>query len=256
MKYTNYYLNKSTNLDVILHQPKGQVISGYAIGIIYLDTWYPIVPGNVCHANTYDFPVLFQRISGGDPQKIYYGDPELLEAIIDACRELQKQGVRAIAGACGYMGNYQTKVSAALDVPVFLSSLLQLPMIYRALKPSHKIGILCATGGNMNPKLLGECGAANIPIVSIGLEDKPEFKNITFSLGEFNYEKMEKEVVDAALELTKKNPEVGAILLECSDMPPFAAAVQKAVKMPVFDFITMINWVYSGVVQKMYEGIN
>lgn len=255
MKYTSFYSTRNTDHDYSLHMPKGQVIAGYAIGIIYLETWYPIVPGNVCHANTYPFPVLYQKVIGSDPQKIYTGDPSMLDAIINAARELEKQGVRAISGACGYMGNYQSKVASAVNVPVFMSSLLQLPMIYHSLKPTQRIGILCATGTNMAPKLLEECGASNIPIASIGLEDQPEFRNITYSLGEFNYHRMEKEVVSAAVKLIKQHPDIGAILLECSDMPPFASAVQEAVHLPVFDFITMIKWMYSGVRQTPYEGV-
>lgn len=256
MKYTTFYSHRNGNHNYTLHQPKGQLIAGFPIGIIYLETWYPIVPGNVVHANTYDFPVLFQKITGGDPQKIYYGDSCMLDPIIDACRALQDQGVRAIAGSCGYMAHYQNRVAETLNIPVFLSSLVQLPLIYRSIKPSQRIGILCATGENLGPKILEECGASNIPIAVKGLEDKPEFKNITFSLGQFNYDKMEKEVVDSALELIHQFPDIGAFLLECSDMPPFAAAVQQAVKMPVFDFITMIKWVHSGVVQRPYDGIN
>lgn len=255
MGYTSFYSRRNTDHDYSLHMPKGQVLAGYAVGIIHLDTWYPIVPGNVCHVNSYPFPVLYQKVIGGDPQKIYTGDLSMLDAIINAGRELEKQGVRAISGACGYLGNYQSKVAAALNVPVFMSSLLQLPMIYHSLKPTQRIGVLCATGINITPKLLEECGATNIPIALIGLEDQPEFKNITYSLGKFNYDRMEKEVVGAAIELIKQNPDIGAILLECSDLPPFAATVQDAVRLPVFDFITMIKWIYSGVRQTPYEGI-
>lgn len=65
---------------------------------------------------------------------------------------------------------------------------------------------------------------------------------------------MEKEVVDMARKLVSDHPEVGAIVLECSDMPPYSAAIQQAVSLPVFDFIGMINMVFHSVVQRRYEG--
>jgi len=236
--------------------PRGQFIAGYAVGIILLEVWYPLLPGNVVNANTYDFPVRHKRIKGGTQERIHSGDPAALDLIVATGRELEREGVRAIAGACGYLGNYQKGVAAALDVPVFLSSLLQVPMIHRSLTPGQRVGIMCADGPAMTSQLLESCGVtSDIPIAIQGLGDRPEFGNILHSRGEFNYDRLEQEVVNGAQQLVAEHPDVGAILLECSDLPPFAWAIQRAVKLPVFDFITMINWVYHSVVQRPYQGI-
>lgn len=235
---------------------QGQYIAGHAIGIIHLEVWYPLIPGNVVNATTYKYPVRLKQLQGGTQDKIHRGDVSVLEAIIDAGRELEREGVRAIAGACGYLGNYQKEVAAALDVPVFLSSLVQVPMIYSGLKPGQRIGVLCADGPALTPSILTACGVSpNIPITVLGLEQKPEFSKITYSRGEFDVDRIEDEVVSSARQLVAEHPDTGAILLECSDMPPFAWAVQRAVRLPVFDFITMINWIHSAVVQRPYEGI-
>jgi len=236
--------------------PKGQFIAGYAIGIIHLEVWYPLLPGNVVNATTYPFPVRYKLLTGGTQDRIHGADPSIAELVINAGRELEQEGVRAIAGACGYLGNYQQQVTAALNVPVFLSSLLQVPMIYHALKPGQRIGILCADGPALTSQLLENCGVTpEIPIAVLGLEDRPAFSSITYSKGEFNFEQIQKEVVDGACQLAEEYHDIGAILLECSDMPPFAWAVQAAVKRPVFDFVTMINWIYQGVAQRSYTGI-
>ncbi len=236
--------------------PKGQLIAGHAIGIIHLDVWYPLLPGNVVNATTYPFPVRLKALRGGTQDKIHRGDPAVLDAIVEAGQELQREGVRAIAGACGYLGHYQRQAAAALDVPVYLSSLVQVPLIARGLKPGTRIGILCADGPAMTPAILQNCGVTpDIPVTVVGLEDEPEFAKITYSRGEFTPAKVEAEVVEAARRLVAAHPDTGAILLECSDMPPFAAAVQRAVRLPVYDFITMIRWVYHGVAQRPYEGI-
>lgn len=63
-----------------------------------------------------------------------------------------------------------------------------------------------------------------------------------------------KELCKVAEELLKKHPDIGAILLECSDLPPYAKAIQSVTGLPVFDFNTMIDWVYHSVVQKTYFG--
>jgi hypothetical protein len=160
-----------------------------------------------------------------------------------------------MVGACGYFANYQREVAAALNIPVFLSSLLQVPMIYRALKPEQQVGILVANAKAVNQTMLEACGiTSDIPIAYLGMEDQPEFRNILEYGGQFHYDRFEAEVVSRAQQLVAGNPNVGAILLECSDLPPFAWSVQRAVKLPVFDFISMINWIYHGVVQRVYGG--
>ncbi len=230
-------------------------VAGAAIGIVHLEVWYPLLPGNVVNATTYPFPVRFKRLKGADQEKILRADPALLDLVIAAGRELEQEGVRAIVGACGYFANYQREAAAALDVPVFLSSLLQVPTISRALKPGQQVGIICADAASLRPAALEACGVtADIPIAVMGLEDQPEFGNILYSRGAFDYDRLEAEVVGAAHRLVNHSPNVGAILLECSDLPPFAAAIQRSVGLPVFDFITMIRWIQSAVVQRPYEG--
>lgn len=232
-----------------------QSIAGHAIGIVVLETWYPLLPGNVANATTFDFPVRYRILREATVERIMRADPALLDMIIQAGHEFEQEGVRAMVGACGYFANYQREVAAALNIPVFLSSLLQVPMIYRALKPEQQVGILVANTKAVNQTMLEACGiTSDIPIAYLGMEDQPEFRNILEYGGQFHYDRFEAEVVSRAQQLVAENPNVGAILLECSDLPPFAWSVQRAVKLPVFDFISMVNWIYHGVVQRVYGG--
>jgi hypothetical protein len=235
---------------------KGQVISGYPVGILLLNVWYPILPGNVVNAYTYDFPVRMKLVPGATQPRMHTGDPTLLDDLIKAGKELEMDGVRAVVGACGYFGHFQRKLAAALDVPVFLSSLVQIPMIKMSLKAKQKIGILCADEENLTSSLLKECGVDDTNICVIkGLGKEPEFSAFLYSdKGYFDNSRIKTEVVGAAQRLVAENPEVGAILLECSDMPPYAADIQRMVNLPVFDFISMINWIKYAVVQKQYYG--
>jgi Asp/Glu/hydantoin racemase len=236
--------------------PRGQATAGQVIGIMHLDLWYPFLPGNVVNATTYPFAVRFKNLEGSTVEGILKADSHLGEQVIQAGRELEREGVRAVIGACGYFANYQRELAEALDIPVFLSSLLQVPLIARSLKRSQKVGILCAHAGALGKRALENCGITpDIPTAIIGMEDQPEFNNILQCRGEFDYDRLEQELVDGARRLVARNPEVGAVLLECSDMPPFAAAIQRAVRLPVFDFITMIKWIQSALVQRPYDGV-
>lgn len=235
---------------------QGQVVAGYPIGILVLDVWYPIIPGNVANATTYDFPVLLKLIPGSKQTRVHSGDPTLLDDIIAAGKELERDGVRAICGACGYLGNFQSQVAKALDVPVFLSSLVQVPFICAGLKPGQKVGVLCADGPSLTPAILKNCGVADPGVCVVkGVGEEPQFSAILHSdRGHFDNAGVREEVVRAAVRMVEQNPEIGAMLLECSDMPPYSSDVQRAVNLPVFDFITMIKWVHSAVAQTPYHG--
>ena len=242
-------------LDIQISMPKGQAIAGNAIGILVLDLWYPYLPGNVANASTYNFPVLFKILEGTTVPQILSADPSLLDLIIEGGRELEKQGVRAIVGACGYFANFQKEAAATLDVPVYLSSLLQVQMIRRGLKPKQKVGIICGVEESLTPRLLSQCGVDNLSdIVITGAQDLPEFQNIIQCTGHFNSHKMEEQLVGLTEKFVTYNPDIGAILLECSDMPPYAWAIHNAVKLPIFDFSTLINWIYTGIVRRPFTG--
>ncbi len=242
--------------DLDLSCPKGQAVAGHPIGILVLDLGYPLLPGNVANASTYRFPVRYRVLKGTTTWQIFAHDPALLDMILTEGRELEKEGVRAIVGACGYFGYYQREAAAKLKVPIFLSSLLQLNMIRLALQPGRKIGVLCAEEKSLSVEVLNACGIADArDLVIVGAQELPEFKNILHCTCHFNPATMERELVDLARKLTLDHPEVQALLLECSDMPPFAQSIQRATGLPVFDFITMINWIHSALVQCSYDGL-
>jgi len=234
---------------------KGQAVAGAAIGILVLDLWYPYMVGNVANGSTFNFPVLYKILKGSTGEQVVTGSPVLLKMILEAGKELEQQGVRAIVGACGYFGHFQKEASMKFSVPTFLSSVLQVPIMMRALKPKQKVGIICANSPYLTPGLLTQCGVTDLSrVVIVGTEKCPEFRNIIECTGRFNSHKIELELVNVAKKLVSQNPEIGSILLECSDMPPYAWAIQNAVRLPVFDFITMIKWIYDAVVRKPFAG--
>ena len=249
------YMFFSGQHDADVWLPEGRAIQGTSVGILVLDLGYPYLPGNVANASTYDFPVRFNILKGSTIPQILSHDRSLLDMIVEGGRDLIKDGVRAIVGACGYFGYYQREAAAALDVPVFLSSLLQISIVKQTLKQDQKVGVICAHLDSLSKDTLGACGVDDpSELVIVGAQDLPEFKNIINCTRHYNPAQLERELTGLAVQLTADHPEVGAILLECSDMPPFSWAVQNATGLPVFDFITMIKWIHSAVVQRPYHG--
>lgn len=235
---------------------KGQNISGYPIGILYIDdVWYPMVPGNIVNGYTFDFPVRLKAVDGLDIPRLFRAEESVLDDLIKAGKQLEREGIRAISAACGFFGNFQKELSDALDVPVAISSLVQIPWISTILKSNQKIGVLTADKSSLTDKLLENCGVYNKDQLIIkDLRNEPEFSCILEGRGEFDNKIVEQEVVQKAMEIIEEEPLTGAILLECSDMPPYASAVQNAVGLPVFDFTTLIKWLYNSVAQKPYNG--
>ncbi|MDO4545031.1 MAG: aspartate/glutamate racemase family protein [Bacillota bacterium] len=245
------------NRDTLIRTIENQQISGYSVGIVYIENVnYPLIPGNVVNAYTYDFPVRMKPVPNLTNDRLFNADPTIKDDIISAAKHMvEKEGVRAICSACGFFGNYHKDVAAAIDVPVAMSSIVQIPWIRALLKPDEKIGILTANGKSMNEGLLRSCGIENADdLVIKGMEDTKEFSAVVDMRPCFDNEIARKEVVEGALQLVEENDKVGAILLECSDMPPYAADVQAATQLPVFDFITLIKWLHNAVMQKPYAG--
>jgi hypothetical protein len=234
---------------------KGQDIYGAPIGIIVMDCLIPYPPGTPGNAQTFDHPVIYEVVKGADMENLIYDPkPELVERFIEAGRKLVQQGAKAIIGNCGFMVFFQRDMAAALSVPVFMSGLLQLPLIRQGLKPDQSIGIVSASGTSLTPKHMEiACWGMDVPVNIRGLEDKPAFKAAVHDqVGKLDFEAVEAEVVEAALEIQAKHPETGAILLECTDLPPYAEAVQRATGLAVFDITSMIAWAYAGAERKHF----
>ena len=181
-------------------------------------------------------------------------DPELAGPFIEAAQRLFDNGVKAITGACGFMALFQQEVARHLDIPVFLSSLLQMPFMFQIT--GRKIGVITANADCLKPTHFSNAGVGDhIPFVVAGMETQPEFRDaILLEKGTLDSKEIEQEVVSVAQELVRNHPDIGSILLECSDLPPYAHAVQAAVGRPVFDFFTMIHYTHTTLVRTRFSG--
>lgn len=227
---------------------------GHAIGILMLEYRAPFIPGDVGNASTYDYPVLFKTVPGLSLDRALSGDPAQEQRVIEAAEELQRFGVRGISSDCGFLIAYQDAVRQRLEVPVFLSSLLQVPLV--AASVSGPIGVVVASSAGVNDRVLALAGIRDTGrIVVRGMEDMPHFtESILEQGGTLDSDRLEKETVDAVREMVAGHPDMGAIVLECSLLPPYSGAVQAATGLPVFDYITMIDYFHAGTHRKRYEG--
>jgi len=234
----------------------GKNIYGIKIGILMLETQFPRIPGELGNATSFSYPVRYQVVKGASPQRVVREkDPQLLEPFIQGAQALEQFGVKAITTNCGFLAQFQEEVADSINIPFFSSSLMQIPMIYRMLKKDQKVGVLTVNSLALTPDLFKKVGAEHIPIVVKGLEKEEEFTSALLGNRlELDVEKAQAENVKVAKELVEENPEVGALVLECTNMPPYAKAIQEAINLPVFDIFTLTDMVYHALVKQEIKG--
>jgi hypothetical protein len=152
------------------------------------------------------------------------------------------------------MALFQREVTAAVDIPVFLSSLLQIPLIYQMTR--KPVGIITANANSLKKAHFEAVNVTpDIPVIIAGMETQPEFSSAVLEeKGTLDSDKIQDEVVSVADKMVKDHPDIGAMVLECSDLPPYAHAVQAAVQRPVFDFFTMIQYIHTSLVRTPFTG--
>lgn len=223
----------------------GQNIYGYDIGVLMLDSTFPRICGDIGNARTWDFPVLYKKVEGGTPKKVVLElTPEDIQSFIEGARELEAAGVKAITTSCGFLALFQEELSNSVSIPVFTSALLFVPMLSRMLGKNKKIGILTANKKTLTQKHLKAVGIENIPCKIVGLEEGEMFTSFTVQNRDcVDVEACRRELIDAAEELTRDG-DIGIVVLECTNMPPYTKDIQEAVGLPVFDIVMLTNMFY------------
>jgi hypothetical protein len=227
---------------------------GQDLGILMLDTTFPRIPGDIGNANSFPFPVRYKRVKGASPKRVVEeADPALLEPFITAARELEAEGVKAITTSCGFLALFQRQLAAAVDVPLFSSSLLQIPLLYEIFGRKGKAGVLTAREASLTERHFRNCGVQGIPLAVAGMDEKPEFTRVFLeksepgSLPGLDTNKAEEELRAAASALAEQEPELQFIVLECTNMPPFRKAIQESCGKPVFDIISLAGFIHSSL---------
>jgi Asp/Glu/hydantoin racemase len=205
------------------------------------------------NALTWPFPVLYKVVRDASPDRVVRRNAEgLLDAFIASGRELVADGADGITTNCGFLSVFQSEISAALNVPVATSSLMQVSMVAKLLPDGQRPGILTVCGSTLSETHLVAAGVdANCPIETT--EDGSEFTR--FILGnepQLDVDMARQDNIDAALRLKADHPDVGAIVLECTNMIPFASDIRRATGLPVFSMLSFVSWFQSSLDPKVY----
>jgi len=212
------------------------------LGVLMLDTRFPRVPGDIGNPASLDFPVRYRVVRGASAERVVKERAAgLLQPFIDAARELVEAGCGAISTSCGFLALFQRELQAALPVPVASSSLLQVAPLQAALPAGQRVGIITIAAQALTADhLLGVGADPATPVV--GVRADGEFaRAILGDLTEMDTGKLRNEVLEAGTRLRQAHPEVSALVLECTNMPPYAAALREASGLPVYDILTLLN---------------
>lgn len=211
------------------------------------------IKGDIGNAKTWGFPVLYEKVEGGTPQKVVLElTVEDIQPFIAAAKKLERAGVKAITTSCGFLAFFQKELSDSVNIPVFTSSLLFVPMLSRMIGSHKKVGIMTANSKTLSKRHLKAVGIHDLPYAVTGLEEGNVFTNFTVqNWDSVNVEECRRELVAAAETLTEKG-DIGAIVLECTNMSPFAKDIQEVTGIPVFDIVLLVNMFYKAVNQEYF----
>lgn len=233
----------------------GKAVYGAPLGILMLEAKFPRIYGDMGNATTWPFPVLYRVVLGASPEKVVLQGAEgLLPDFIAAAQELVRLGAEAITTNCGFLSLFQKELSAAVNVPVATSALMQVPWVQATLPPGKRVGIVTVSKATLTPRHLEAAGVPlDTPIA--GTENGNEFFRVLIKAekNDMDIDLAERDVVEAGVNLVKTHPEIGALVLECTNMPPYAAALQAATGLPVYDVYTMVSWFHSGLRPRRFE---
>jgi len=226
----------------------GKAVYGASIGILMLETRFPRIPGDGGNATTWPFPMLYKVVPAATPERVVrQGAQGLLEVFITGARELVAKGADGITTNCGFLAVYQKDLAAACNVPVAASSMMQVPWVQSLLPPGRRVGIVTISKDSLTPAHLEAAGAPpDTPVegTDSGREFCRALLNDELSL---DVELAREDVLEAAKRLVAGYSEVGAIVLECTNMPPYAADISAELDLPVYDFYSFVNWFHAGI---------
>jgi Asp/Glu/hydantoin racemase len=236
----------------------GKAVYGAPLGILMLEAKFPRIPGDMGNATTWPFPVLYRVVRGASPERVVLnGAAGLLDSFLDAAAELVAIGAEAITTNCGFLSLFQRELGAHVRVPVATSALMQVPWVQAMLPPGRRVGVITVAARSLTARHLAAVGVPpDTPVV--GTEEGREFFRVLI-LGEsqdMNVDLAEADILDAGHRLMTRHPDIGAIVLECTNMPPYAAALRRTLGVPIFDIYSLITWLHAGLRPRYFGGEN
>jgi hypothetical protein len=237
----------------------GHATYGQEIGILMLDTLFPRLCGDIGNAYTFDFPVRYKIVKGAEPEKImgYEPAPELLRPFVDAAKDLEREGVNAVTTSCGFLAPFQKSIADSVNIPVFTSTLMIVPLINNMLNSKQRIGIFTERAEYLTERHFQGVGwsAKNIPVIVKGMKENATFPAVFIkNRPELDSEVLKQEMGEMTDEFIHENHDVGAIVLECTNMCPFSRLIHDISGLPVFGIDTLMNFIFNSILPIEYMG--
>jgi hypothetical protein len=231
----------------------GPQLQSVCLGVIRLDYIYSPIKGDINNPGSHGYKVKYQVVQGLTYKMAESGKltPDVEKRFLDAVRSLEAQGVCCITSDSGMMMNFQDDVRKITKLPVFMSSLVQLPAVTCGFAKNEQIAILTAQSQAlepMRPLLRKECSVDTNEsrYIICGVEDVPGFnflntgmsKREAIACGKVNIDEASVGLQKKVKELMQANPGLRAIVLEDAVFPLYADAIRVASGLPVYDVIT------------------
>jgi len=226
----------------------GKTLYGARVGILMLETRFPRIPGDMGNGLTWPFPVLYKVVPGATPDRVVrHKSQGLANAFLDAAAELVDLGADGITTTCGFLSLYQQDLAAHVGVPVAASSLMQVPLVERLLPSGKRVGVLTVSAASLTKEHLIAAGVdPDIPVV--GTEGGREFSRVMLDEKHtLDAAAAETDILDAGDALLAKHRDIGAIVLECTNMTAFARALSEHLRLPVFSIYSFVTWFHTGL---------
>lgn len=229
------------------HEPKIAILrweSGHVPeGLMQLET----MPGNSTNPASYPFPVMLVEVPGANVETVITNpSPKVLENMISITRRLaEEEGVRAVTTSCGFNAVFQTALAEAVDIPVFTSALLQVPFVQHMIGKNRTVAVITANKSSLSPAHMHACGITDdMNVLVLGLEEAKEWSKIFDQPDvKFDMDAVSEEIMGVARRAVAEHPEIGAIVLECTDLPPYASRMREELDLPVFDINSLVGHV-------------
>lgn len=211
--------------------------------------------GNTTNPATFDFPILYERVKGANYETVVLRPSEdVLKEMVKTSLKMVNEGIKVVTTSCGFNIIHQDKLARAVNsvgkTLVATSSLLLVPLVSRMLG-GRRVGIMTANADALTKEHLRAAGVDDMTQVCvIGIQDVEEWrKMIEDPEAVIDLRKLEREVTEKAKQLVSRCPDIGAIVLECTDLPPFAPSIRKATGLPVFDVNMLITMLYEAFIK-------
>lgn len=243
-----------TSLRAIPAPPDAVLPQAGFLGVVMLDTRFPRPPGDIGHPASFGVPVRQKVVVGAFPRQVVASAGSLRAAglqqpFVQALQELEREGARALTTSCGFLVLLQAELQAAVRVPVLSSSLLLLPSL---LSKEERVGVLTISAQHLGEEHLLAAGVpserlADVPVQ--GVDPSGAFASaILGNQPAMDFAAAQADVVAAALALRARAPALRTVVLECTNMPPYAAAVEQATGwrvLSLLDAAPLLHWAHA-----------